>query len=219
NLVTRQSFEGSSVQYTLGAFPTRSGRLAATGRFVGIAAPEGGSLDATWHPWAAFEAADDQGPFVTPEALQRYNLFAKVTGDLSSRLSVGAFAQAYGSGWIGSGQIPAREVAAGRLDNFGSVDPSEGGLTERQMMTAFLHYVGERSTLDPTAYVTRYRLSLWDDFTFFLADPVNGDLIEQDDARVFAGARLRYEVEQALGGIVTRTALGAEMRHDAIHVD
>src|SRR5262249_25936334 len=214
NLVTRQSFEGSSVQYTLGAFPTRSGRLAATGRFVGIAAPEGGSLDATWHPWAAFEAADDQGPFVTPERLQRYNLFTKVTGDLSSRLSVGAFAQAYGSGWIGSGQIPAREVAAGRLSNFGSEDPSEGGLTERQMLTTFLRYVGESSTFDATAYVTRYRLSLFDDFTFFEANPVNGDEIEQDDARTFTGARLRYEVERSFGSIKARTSVGAEMRYD-----
>src|SRR5256885_2267189 len=37
NLVSRDNFDSSSVQYTLGAFPTLNGKMAASGRFVGIA--------------------------------------------------------------------------------------------------------------------------------------------------------------------------------------
>src|SRR5207244_6762410 len=92
------------------------------------------------HAFVAFEAAHDDGPFVNPEQLRRYNLFAKWSYDLSPTTSVGMFFQSYGSGWIGSGQIPQRDVVAGRLPQFGAVDPSEGGLTERQMVTAFLHH-------------------------------------------------------------------------------
>lgn len=168
----------------------------------------------------AFETAYDQGPFQTPEQLQRYNLFAKVTDNVAPHLKVGAFFQAYGSGWVGSGQIPAREVAAGRLDPFGSEDPSEGGLTERQMLSAFLKYQGEDGqAFDATVYVTRYRLALWNDFTFFLNDPVNGDEIEQDDARTFTGGKVTYRLDRRWGNLSLRTVIGAEMRYDAIHVD
>ena len=71
---------------------------------------------------------------------QRYNLFAKISYDLTPRTSAGLFIEAYGSSWLGSGQIPSREVDAGRLAPFGALDPSEGGLTERQMIRAFLRH-------------------------------------------------------------------------------
>ena len=201
NLVTREKFDESSVQYTLGMFPTVAHRAVAQGRFVGIAAPSLPGWAAKLHPWIAFEAGYDQGPFVRSEELTRYNLFAKLSYELGPHTLVGLFFQAYGSGWIGSGQIPQREVAAGRLSQFGSEDPSEGGLTERQMVTAFFHHRGGNQELDATAYVTRYRLSLWNDFTFFLQDPVNGDEIEQDDARLFGGGKLAWHFHRRWRGL------------------
>jgi hypothetical protein len=138
---------------------------------------------------------------------------------VSPHLKIGTLVQAYGSGWIGSGQIPAREVAAGRLDVFGSEDPSEGGLTERQMLTTFLKYADGRQELEATAFVTRYKLALFNDFTFFLQDPVNGDEIEQDDSRTFAGARVDYHYNWVWNDISFRTSVGGEVRYDGIHVD
>ena len=44
NLVTREQFDSSSVQYTLGMFPTIDGRAVAQGRFVGIASPDAAGL-------------------------------------------------------------------------------------------------------------------------------------------------------------------------------
>ncbi|HXU70907.1 MAG TPA: TonB-dependent receptor [Polyangia bacterium] len=218
NLVTREKFDESSVQYTLGMFPTIPGRAVAQGRFVGIAAPKLPGWAGKLHPWVAFEAAYDQGPFHASEHLYRYNLFAKLSYDLGPRTLVGMFFQAYGSGWIGSGQIPEREVAAGRLSQFGSEDPSEGGLTERQMLTAFFKHHDGANEVEATAYLTRYRLSLWNDFTFFLHDPVDGDEIEQDDARVFGGAKLAWHFHRRWRGISFRTSLGAEARDDGIAV-
>ncbi len=219
NLVTRDTFDASSVQYTLGMYPTIAHRAVASGRFVGIAAPKLPGWAHKLHPWIAFEAGYDQGPFQHAEHLERYSLFAKLSYDLGPRTLVGLFFQSYGSGWIGSGQIPAREVAAGRLSQFGSEDPSEGGLTERQMLTAFLRHQGEANEVDATVYLTRYRLSLWNDFTFFLADPVNGDEIEQDDARLFGGAKLAWHFHRRWHGIAFRTTLGAEARDDGIAVN
>src|SRR5207244_1314031 len=107
------------------------------------------------------------------------------------------------------GQIPARDVA--RIGQFGSEDPSEGGLTERQMFTGFLKYGAGEQALEATVYVTRYRLSLWNDFTFFLNDPVNGDELEQDDSRFFTGAKLADHFLKRWNGISARTTLGVEM--------
>lgn len=217
NLITRERFESSSVQYTMGMFPTISGRAVAQGRFVGIASPELPGWASKLHPWLAFEAAYDNGPFTASENLKRYNLFGKLTYDVTPQLKVGLFFQAYGSGWIGSGQIPARDVQ--RIGQFGSEDPSEGGLTERQMVTAFLKYKSGDHEVDATVYFTRYRLSLFNDFTFFLENPAVGSEIEQDDARTFSGGKLAYHFHRRWRKISFRTTMGAEMRYDGIHVD
>jgi TonB family protein len=217
NLITRERFESSSVQYTMGMYPTIANRALAQGRFVGILAPELPGWASKLHPWLAFEAAYDNGPFTASEDLKRYNLFGKLTYDLAPHFKLGLFFQAYGSGWVGSGQIPSRDV--GRIGQFGSEDPSEGGLTERQMFTAFAHYRNGDHEVNATLYVTRYRLSLFNDFTFFLHDPVNGDEIEQDDARVFSGGKISYHVHRHWHGISLRSTVGVEMRYDGIHVD
>lgn len=217
NLITRQSFDSSSVQYTLGMLPSIAGRAVAQGRFVAIAAPELKGWAAKLHPWLAFEAAYDNGPFTVAEDLKRYNLFGKVSYDISSSLKIGVFLQAYGSGWLGSGQIPARDVP--RIGEFGAEDPSEGGLSERQMFTGFLKYKKAEHEFDVTAYVTRYRLALFNNFTFFLSNPQLGDEIEQDDSRVFTGARLAYRLTRRWRSLSLRTAVGGELRFDSVHVD
>jgi TonB family protein len=225
NLVTKKQFDESFAGITIGGFPT----LPCTGflqckaiaqeRFVGVVSPKLTGWAQKLQPWVAFELARDQGPFINEEKLYRYNLFAKVSYDFSPRTSLGVFIEAYGSGWIGSGQIPSREVDAGRLNQFGAIDPSEGGLTQRQMVTAFLHHRDPKHEFDATVYFTRYRLSLWNNFTFFLGDPVNGDEIEQDDARTFTGANLSYHLHSRVGRVFFRTTVGAQLRYDGVHVD
>src|SRR5262249_15934466 len=127
--------------------------------------------------------------------------------------------EAYGSGWTGSGQIPEREGRAGRLGHFGAIDPSEGGLTERQMFTGFLKYKTPDHEVDATVYVTPYPPSPWNSFTFFLNDPKNGAEIEEDDARVLGGGNLSYHFHRRWRSISFRTTIGANLRWDGVHVD
>ena len=68
----------------------------------------------------------------------------------------------YGSGWHGSGQIPLREVLAGRLDPFGSEDPSEGGNSQRQSASLlYSSQVNGQDQWNVSAYVINYRLALF----------------------------------------------------------
>jgi TonB family protein len=225
NLVTRRSFDQSSVQLMLGGFPTRGCnafpvdcKVVAQQRFVGIAAPKLSSVPKL-RPWLAFELARDDGPFDARQTLYRYNLFGKLAYDLSPRTELGLFLSAYGSGWNASGQIPAREVDAGRLGHFGSLDPSEGGESQRQMLHLYLHHKESQHDVTASVYWVRQQLSLWNNFTFFQRDPQNGDLIEQGDARNYAGANLAYHFHARWRSISFRTTLGAQTRYDTGHVD
>ncbi len=226
NLITRKEFAESFAQMTVGGFPTlgcngdiQHCKLVAQERGAIVVSPKLTGWAKNLHPWIAAEVARDEGPFQTPEGLFRYNIFGKLTYDLSPNTVIGTFLQGYGSQWIGSGQIPSREVDAHRIDQFGSIDPSEGGQTQRQMLSLFLKHKDPKNEFDITIYVTRYRLSLWNDFTFFLKNPTTGDEIEQDDSRVFTGVNLSYHRHSTWHGISFRHTFGAQMRYDGIHVD
>jgi len=206
NLRTRRSFGQSFISATYGSFSTY--------RLLGIASP-------TFNeglPWFAAEVAGTQGPFDSPEGLQRYNVFGKETLALNASTVFSFLASAYGSGWSASGQIPLRAVEAGRLSRFGSIDPTEGGQTQRQMVVASLEQrTGSQDLVQLTAYAVRYQLRLFSDFTFQLRDPQNFDEIEQDDGRFYTGINARFRAARRLAGMTWVTTLGAQVRYDNIH--
>src|SRR5262245_59925563 len=108
------------------------------------------------------------------------------------RLSLsGAF---YDATWHGSGELPARAVRAGVVSRFGAIDANEGGSTQRVNLNADWRWTpsdAERARVQ--VWGSYYRLSLFNDFTFFLDDPVHGDMINQRDERFLAGFNAEYE--------------------------
>jgi len=217
NLVTRDGFERSFVSLSGQWFrldPAHLRRDGGNGRLLAVIAPDAAS-------YVAVEAAQSSGPFVHPEDLRRFNLFAKTTREIAPNWKLGALLTAYSSQWVGSGQIPARLVGTPELPTaFDALDPSEGGSTQRNSASVFVE-----ARPDPLsrfwlrAYAVQYKLALWNDFTFFLRDPVNSDQIEQDDSRVVTGLDARYELNRRWGRASAKTVLGAQARRDDAHVD
>jgi outer membrane receptor protein involved in Fe transport len=209
NLRTRRSFEESSVQGSYGSFDTW--------RALGIA-----SLRTESPTWFAAEVAGTQGPFLVGEDLIRYNLMARSSFQVGASTRLTLLGSAYGSQWRASGQIPQRlvdlpESDPAHLDRFGSIDPTEGGQTQRQMIALTLDSrPSDTDQLSLTAYVVRYRLSLFNDFTFQLRDQANFDEIEQDDARVYGGLNALYRKRLDLGDVRSVVTLGAQARLDSI---
>jgi hypothetical protein len=81
-----------------------------------------------------------------------------------------------------------RTVREGLIDRFGSIDPTEGGHTQRANLNVdYIWKPSEDQRLTAHAYLTYYELSLFNNFTFFLNDPINGDEINQRDRRFLAG--------------------------------
>lgn len=207
DLVTRRSFEQSQVSLTAGMFDTYRGLVIASPRF-----------DA-WKPLVAGEIYATNGPFEHGEKLDRYNVFAKVTrtfgGETPSDLAL--HFTSYGSGWNASGQLPLREVRAGRLDRFGSLDPTEGGHSQRHgVYGTYRAFPTPDSSFTLLAYLTHYRLNLFSNFTFASRDPENGDMIEQSDTRTISGLAGGYRVVQRAAGMTFGTSFGVRVRNDSI---
>ncbi|WP_084609587.1 TonB-dependent receptor [Archangium violaceum] len=204
NLVTRRDFETSQLTLSGGSFDTWRGLF--------VAAPKGEG----WNSVVAGQVYGTNGPFLNPERLQRYSLYTQVSRQVSPNSTVALGLTSYGSGWNASGQIPLREVNAGRLDRFATLNGAEGGNSQRHSAQATWRTLTEDGEVNVMAYAVQYRLNLYSDFTFFSRDPVNGDMIEQDDRRTMLGFNASYRFRRQWGGIGFDTTLGTQLRSDTI---
>jgi outer membrane receptor protein involved in Fe transport len=176
------------------------------------------TLDAPLKPLMAAEVYRSDGPFKNPENLERYNLFIKTPIIETPNTSLNLTLMGYGSGWNGSGQIPLREVQAGRISRWGSIDPSEGGHSQRHSASmAYLSIPNDKEEWKASAYVINYRLSLFSNFTFFAQDIVNGDEINQRDDRLVSGLNATYRRNHDWAGRSTTSLIGISTRNDNIH--
>ena len=177
-----------------------------------IGGGEVGGLDTLF----AIEGAGQDGPFASPENYNRYKLFARggyEEGPWRSDLTF----TSYRGTWNASGQIPLREIRDGELDRFGSIDPTEGGSSQRHQLYARTDWRpndGEDASL--FAYGVYYDLDLFSNFTFFARDPVNGDQIEQKDKRFFGGGEATSVRRVTFGGFDTAFSGAIGLRGDHI---
>ncbi|HSN83792.1 MAG TPA: TonB-dependent receptor [Polyangiales bacterium] len=193
-----------------------------TFRGVGIISPKVEKVK----PLLAVEVFGTDGPFENPEDLLRTNVFARTTFDLRGKTTLALTGTAYLNDWNASGQIPLREVQAGNLERFGSIDPNEGGQTQRYSLYLNVDAPakpgthGERSIggegLSLVGWVIHSRFVLYSNFTFFANDPVNGDMIRQGDDRTAVGMRAKYGFTHRFDKVILKSRMGANFRFDAI---
>ena len=203
NFVTRETVDENLVQAAGGPFNT--------GRFLMMLSPTRTNVRSLIAVGSYFT----DGPFVHPNNLHRFTGLAKLTVNPTPRSELALAVTHYSGAWNGSGQIPLREVLAGRLDRFGSIDPSEGGKTTRTMGNLRYHWdLSPASTILAQAYVQHYKLNLFSDFTFFVNNPVNGDGIEQDDDRYIYGGDIAYKYGGRAYGMEGSAKMGLQIRID-----
>jgi outer membrane receptor protein involved in Fe transport len=173
-------------------------------RIVGMASPNESSL-------IAVELNHTDGPFVNPQDFEHANLLAKWRGKVGPG-ELRAQLTGYAGRWNQSGQIPEGEVAAGRLDRFGAIDPTEGGTASRASLQLGYSFRDiDNSEWRINAYGVRNDLTLFSNFTLFARDPANGDQIEQRDARWLYGGDVAYE--RSIGPNI-HLVVGGQLRHD-----
>ena len=215
NMESKNQLERSSVSGSLGAYasPTFFDHAALSYRGLVLVTPDVGVL----RPFLAGEINYTDGPFANPERFQRFNLFGKVPIEFGDAGRVTVSATSYGGGWNGSGQVPLREVEAGHLDRFDTIDPTEGGATQRHSAYALYESpMSDDGQMTVLAYAVHYRWSLFSNFTFFSTDPENGDQIEQTDVRTYGGVDARYRFRREALGLTLSTETGLQLRSDLI---
>ena len=122
----------------------------------------------------------DDGPWSHPDNYYKYNgLVTYSQGDDANGFSVTA--HAYRGTWNSSDQIPVTAVPL--VGFFGTLNPTDGGNSDRYSLQAEWHRQDDHSRTQVMAYGFYYYLNLFSDFTYYLDDPVTGDQFEQQDKR------------------------------------
>ncbi|MEO6730558.1 MAG: TonB-dependent receptor [Ferruginibacter sp.] len=168
---------------------------------------------------SAYIASDfyyTNGPTLNKQNFNRFNLFGKYNFLLNDRTRLTLTASMFKSKWDASGQVPERAVATGKIDRFGSIDPSEGGNTERYNANFLLaHTFTNGTVLVNQAYYSRNIFNLFSNFTFFANDAVNGDEINQGEQRDIFGYNTKINQNYLFHGFALKSAYGAGIRYDA----
>jgi hypothetical protein len=166
----------------------------------------------------AGEYVYNDGPWERPDEFTKLNGVLRYSqGNYDNGFAITGMA--YSGRWFSTDQIPERAVDSGLIDRFGTLDPTDGGRAERYSLSARW---GERDADQATranAYVISSSLRLFNNFTYFLDDPVSGDQFKQLDSRTIAGANAsRTYFGTVLGGLKSETTFGVQTRYDDIHV-
>ncbi len=156
------------------------------------------------------------GPTENKQAFKRFNVFGKYNLSISDATQFTASASAFSSNWFASGQVPDRSVKTGDISRFGSLDPTEGGNTERynvnlQTVTRFKN----NSAWENQVFYSRYIFNLYSNFTFYLNDPLNGDGIQQQEHRNIFGVNSKIKRQHFFGNAVLQSSEGIGLRYDA----
>ncbi len=167
----------------------------------------------------AFEGSHSDGPFEAPARYNRNNLTGNFTRHLTDRRAIGFKFNGGLNSFDSSGQLPLDRVAAGRLNPFGFIDPTDGGKVRSG--TAGLYFrqdLENGAALRLDGFVSRSLFDLYSNFTFFLNDPERGDGIQQHDSRLQEGANAQYQRPHKVLGATALFTGGANYHDNQVNV-
>ena len=181
------------------------------GRALGAVSPEVGAGNLLM----ALELSTNDGPWVLPDEMRKVNGVVRYSqGDLQNGFSITGMG--YSADWNATDQIPLRAVESGSLSRFGNVDPTDAGRTSRYSLAFDWLRSGGNGSTRLTAYTLQGGLNLFQNFTYFLENPVDGDQIEQEGRRWVSGAKLVHRRLGSAFGRAAEHAVGASLRNDAV---
>jgi hypothetical protein len=160
------------------------------------------------------EAYHDDGPWKHPDNYYKFNGFLTYSqGGDADGFSITA--RAYHGKWNSSDQIADNAVPL--VGFFGSLNPTDGGNSQRYSWQAEWHRRDANSETKIMAYGFYCDLDLFSDFTYCLTDPVRGDQFEQKDRRWVAGLDARHTIFSQWFGRKVENAFGLQVRNDWIN--
>lgn len=167
--------------------------------------------------YVASEYLTTEGYFESPQDFHRINLMGKYNAWFRNQSQLSITASTFDSKWNASGQVPDRAVKEGIINRFGAIDDTEGGKTSRTNMNVRFskQWKNNWKTTDQF-YFTQYKFNLFSNFTFFLDDDVNGDMINQKEKRNIFGFNKTATKTYLLGNKKASTEFGIGFRNDNV---
>ena len=168
--------------------------------------------------WGALDVGHVDGPWDPPGDFRKVQAAARYShgGAMDGFSLTGMYYQSIGR--LETDQ-PLRAYQSGLIGPFGMLDPSDMSKSKRGSLSADYATMGDNWSLKLNAYAIYSTMTLWNDFTHFLDDPINGDQEEQDESRTTLGGSLAYTRSLTLGSISSDTTFGAQLRYDDAFVD
>ncbi len=199
------SLKQSFAQFTTGSFGYNR-LLAAKSGAVGA-----GTL------LAAVEANTYNGPWQVPDEMKKFNgLLRYSQGNADNGFSI--LGLGYTNKWTSTDQVAQRAIDSGEIGRFGTLDPTDGGKSSRVSLSGrWVHTEGNAQTR-AEAFVIRQTMTLFNNFTYFLDDPVNGDQFSQFDRRTIVGGNASHTIKSQFGPFDTENTVGIQVRSDEIAV-
>jgi outer membrane receptor protein involved in Fe transport len=163
----------------------------------------------------AGEAGTYNGPWDNPDNVKKLNGLVRYSqGTATDGLTMTAMA--YSNKWNSTDQVPQRAITFGQIGRFGSEDPTDGGNSNRFALSARVAQSDDAGSWKANAYLVKSELDLFNNFTYFLSDPVLGDQFHQHDDRLMAGANIARTLNGSFAGLPMQTTVGLQSRYDAI---
>jgi len=166
---------------------------------------------------AAFEGVGYNGPWDVPDNVRKLNGVLRYSqGTATDGFTLSAMA--YSNGWNSTDQVAQRAIDQGLIGRFGTLDPTDGGVSSRFSLSGNLAGSSEYGQSKISAYAVNSSLRLYNNFTYFLDDPASGDQFSQMDRRTVYGFNASHAFDMRVGGIETQTRVGLQTRGDDIRV-
>ena len=168
--------------------------------------------------WGALDLGHVDGPWDPPGDFRKVNAAARYShgGAMDGFSLTGMYYQSVGR--LETDQ-PLRAYQEGLIGRYGTLDPSDLSKSKRASLSADYAVMGDNWNLKLNGYAIYSSMTLWNDFTHFLDDPINGDQEEQDESRTTLGGNVAYTRSLMLGPIASDTTFGGQLRYDDVFVD
>jgi opacity protein-like surface antigen/outer membrane receptor protein involved in Fe transport len=176
----------------LGSTKAGNGTLLYAGEFTGYDGP-----------WTS---SDDMKKF---SGLLRYSQGTATDGFTLT-------AMAYANTWNSTDQVALRAYTTGQIGLYGELDPTDGGDTSRFSLSGRVAQTTSDGSWKANAYIVKYTMDLWNNYTWDTNDPTWGDQFHQHDDRVYGGGGASRTFNGTIFNLPTETVFGMQSRDDNI---
>jgi len=157
------------------------------------------------------------GPWLTPNRIRKINAVLRWTRGAEAD-GIGVTGMAYANRFNAANQNPLRAVDQGLMSRWGTMNPTDGGDTTRFSLSGHWSQTSDNSYSRVEAYAVHSTLDLFNDFTFFLSNPILGDQFRQFDRRTILGSNGVHGIKFNVADMPSELRFGYQTRWDDIRV-